>query len=170
MREDPPRPGQRDSSPSRIHVAPSANTMPMHRLHGIRSSRPAVRFHHSPRMFVIHLDSPAPLRAKPFRKNPTALSRRGFTENFWLGRCLRGLRPASSFGIHAKPPIPNRPASPANLERKSVRTFVSCAQGDDGGLRARGNIPTRNRTARRRAGKLNQVAKENILTRRSGRS
>src|SRR5213075_3403282 len=93
----------------------------------------------------------------PFREKSNRALASGVHETSGRGRCLRGSAAGPrSFGIHAKTnryQIVRR--RPAKLERKSVRTFVSCAQGDDGGLRARVEISRRETgRARRSAGEI----------------
>src|SRR3954468_15988337 len=119
----PPRePARVTSRPSSIHVAPSAETISQcHRLHGIRSSRagtydsihsPGMRNHrwiarsvarclpatwrysHRATKHSIHLDVGWRLGHKRNVKNPTALSRRGFTRLLGAGAAYAALRPA----------------------------------------------------------------------------
>jgi histidinol-phosphate aminotransferase len=60
-------------------------------------------------MFVIHLDSPARVGQKRSVKNPTALSRRGFTKLLGAGAAYAALRPA--LGLSESTPKPTDPKS-----------------------------------------------------------
>jgi len=119
-----------------------------HRLTGFDPAARQYDSTHSPRMFVIHLDSPARLRAKPFRKIQPR-SRVGGSRTSGRGRCLRGPcdRPRSFRNPRKNQPIPNRPASSGlSSNENPYRTFVSCLKAMTRLSRSRG-ISDENRTS-----------------------
>jgi histidinol-phosphate aminotransferase len=121
---------------------------------------------HSLRIFSIHLDSPPRVGQNRSVKNPTALSRRGFTKLLGAGAAFAALRPALSFSESTPKPTQTKSSdvvrlssnenpygpSPAALKAMTAAFALAWKYPDE----------TQDELVDALA-KLNRVSKENIL-------
>ncbi len=118
-------------------------------------------------MFVIHLDSPARFGQNRSVKNPTALSRRGFTKLLGAGAAYAALRPALGLSESTPKPTDTKSSGVVRLSSNENPYGPSSAalKAMTAGFALAWKYPDEKQDELVEAlAKLNQVAKENILT------
>jgi len=118
-------------------------------------------------MFVIHLDSPARVGQNRSVKNPTALSRRGFTKLLGAGAAYAALRPALGLSESTPKPTDTKSSDVVRLSSNENPYGPSPAalKAMTAGFGLAWKYPDEKQDELVEAlAKLNQVAKENILT------
>jgi len=118
-------------------------------------------------MFVIHLDSPARFGQNRSVKNPTALSRRGFTKLLGAGAAYAALRPALGLSESTPKPTDTKSSGVVRLSSNENPYGPSSAalKAMTAGFALAWKYPDEKQDELVDAlAKLNQVAKENILT------
>jgi len=118
-------------------------------------------------MFVIHLDSPARVGQNRSVKNPTALSRRGFTKLLGAGAAYAALRPALGLSESTPNPTDTKSSDVVRLSSNENPYGPSPAalKAMTAGFALAWRYPDEHQDQLVEAlAKLNGVAKENILT------